>query len=343
LKTSTTKPSTKRVISQTGLLLLFVSIIFPLLLAAPARIDERDDIIRDIESRLRDVRGYISQLAGASSTSNVDYAIDKADTIKSKISDLDRVKGDDSKASDIVSKYPGYVDNFKEAMKSLKQIKEQQLAFKESDQMRKCKDAEDSIQSKIKDYLQKLPDDRDYKALRTEAQDIAKPIWEFIRNIKAVPDTLNPLISKVKEFNIRDGEWSDVSSEMSNSADEIYKSWTNDVAAAREICNKVALGAKHEDVVKAAFGSCGEDQLRSLQEKVTKFCKEGGNRSCEGDQLCPEVRENLRRNTECFKAREDVMKTCFDGGDSGHKQQLDDTQRAIDKCNDRIKDCKESE
>ncbi|MDT5059864.1 MAG: hypothetical protein QOH63_323 [Acidobacteriota bacterium] len=342
MKSSTMKLSTKRVFSRLGLLLLFACLIFPLLLAATARPDERDDIVRDIESRLRDIRGYISQLAGASSASNVGYAIDKADSIKDKIRDLDRVKGDDSKASDMVSKYPGYVDKFKEAMQYLKQIKEQHLALRESDQIRKCKDAEERIQSKIADYRQKAPKDRYPKALRGEAHSIASTVWDFVRRMKDVPDPLGPLASKVNEFNVTDGEWRDVSSAMSSSAEEIRRTWVQDVADAREICNKVALGATHPDVLKAAYGSCEEEKATRLQEVVDRICKDEEGRSCDGDQLCPQVRENLRKNKECYDARLTIMKECFNGGDAGHVEQLDGTERAINKCNDRLKDCKEN-
>jgi hypothetical protein len=337
------EPLTKRVFGRIGLLLLLACLIFPLLLAAPARIDERDDLIRDIEGRLRDIRGYVSQVAGASSSSDVGYATDKAETIKDRIRDLDRVRGDDSKAGEMVSKYPGYVDKFKEAMQYLKQMKEEHLVFRGSDQMRRCKDAEERIQSKIAEYKGKEPKDRYPQTLRSEAHSIASTVWDFVRRMKDVPDPLGPAANKVKEFNVTDGEWRDVSSAMSNAADEIRRSWMQDVADAREICNKVALGATHPDVLRAAYGSCTEDRAGTLQAAVDSICKAADGRSCEGNQLCPEVRENLRKNKECHDARLAVMKECFDGGDAGHVVQLNEAKRAIEKCEERLKDCKENE
>src|SRR3954470_14910385 len=75
---------------------------------------DRESIVREIDDnvgRIADrMNGYDSN-----SASYADDAIGYANAVKDLVDKLDRVKGSDSRANEIVSRYPGYVDQFRQA------------------------------------------------------------------------------------------------------------------------------------------------------------------------------------------------------------------------------------
>lgn len=89
---------------------------------------------------------------------------------------------------------------------------------------------------------------------------------------------------------------------------------------------------------KTDTGDCTAEQHRTLQDEVDQACKRP--RACIGNMECPELRDNLRKNQECYNARKAINDTCYRGGDEGHKQALAEAQNAINNCLDFItKNC----
>lgn len=82
-------------------------------------------------------------------------------------------------------------------------------------------------------------------------------------------------------------------------------------------------------------GDCTPAQHAVLQGAVTAACKTGA-RACNPTQDSDTLKANLAMNLACAAARDAVNKTCYKGGDPGHKQAADDARRAAQKCADLI-------
>lgn len=101
-------------------------VVFVCLFSAVVRGDEESDrrrYIDEIDRLLDGMADDLDRVVSDSGTSYVDYAIRKADEVRSKAGDLARVKGNDDKARRYADYYPRYADSFKEHAKYLRELK----------------------------------------------------------------------------------------------------------------------------------------------------------------------------------------------------------------------------
>ena len=80
-------------------------------------------------------------------------------------------------------------------------------------------------------------------------------------------------------------------------------------------------------------GRCDPDTHRRLQDDVDRYCKPGEQYRCgiEG-QSCDDTDANFKRLLKCVDARQTINNHCFDGGDTNHKQRLEEDKKALYKC-----------
>jgi hypothetical protein len=83
---------------------------------------------------------------------------------------------------------------------------------------------------------------------------------------------------------------------------------------------------------------------RDMQDKVDRACDPGLeiSRKCvgppkklEGEELaeyCERLKLNRAQNEACRKARVEINRVCYGGGDKGHKKGADQAREARDKC-----------
>lgn len=90
--------------------------------------------------------------------SNADDALSYAREVRDYVDELADVKGSDSRAAEIVSRYPGYIDTFREATRYLKKVKE--LQFLADGITDRCVNDEANLQTLIRNYVAK-PDGAD--------------------------------------------------------------------------------------------------------------------------------------------------------------------------------------
>lgn len=83
-------------------------------------------------------------------------------------------------------------------------------------------------------------------------------------------------------------------------------------------------------------GKCDKDLHSILQGAVDAACDR--ERSCNrveyGD--CIKLRDYWRRNSECYAARVTIAIRCYDGGDQGHKQAIQEAQNSVIECDRRL-------
>lgn len=81
-------------------------------------------------------------------------------------------------------------------------------------------------------------------------------------------------------------------------------------------------------------GDCDEEVYAKLNEAVDKACKDKNDpvRKCLQTDDCSTLIKKAIKFNGCVKAREEREKTCFRGGDEGHKQEIKEFSTGRDNC-----------
>jgi len=89
--------------------------------------------------------------------------------------------------------------------------------------------------------------------------------------------------------------------------------------------------------------TCPEEVCVALQDEVNIFCKSGLLRSCDSLDDCEELRKMKRRWQYCARARDDINRICWNGGDAGHQKAAGDAWQNVSTCVARIAEvCEDS-
>lgn len=237
----------------------------------------RKDLIEDIDDALEDAAGELSDLEDDSDDSDVRDALSYISTVESLVDKLDDVKDSDSKANDIVSRYPRYISDFRQAAQSLSKLKQgQRLADGAAD---RCTNDEANLQTLIRNYVAK-PDDYDEGRIKVpEKAEEYKKVWDPQLDTWKRHDGEMSNHAINARFSVSDGEWSDVSSSLNPSVAYILAHWKERYAAVEKACPRLAMGEKHPDVVKAVddmknYTASTKETVKELKKDYNTWLKE---------------------------------------------------------------------
>jgi hypothetical protein len=211
---------------------------------------DRQEIMRNIEDNLGRAADNLSGFESDSDDSDLRSALGYVSTVESLVGKLSDKKGSDSKANEIVSKYPRYLSDYKQAAQSIARLKQgQRLADNAAD---KCLNDESNLQQMIRTYIGK-PDDADDAPTRLpekarEYQRVWQPALEqWKRNDSEMANAVSSA-----RFSVTDSDkWSRLTSNTSSAVSGMQAQWRERYAAADRACARLALGEKHPDVEKA--------------------------------------------------------------------------------------------
>lgn len=267
--------------------------------------DDRRKLIDEIDDLLEDAASDLDGFASESSVSDLDRALDRTGRVKDKARELERVQGDDSKARDMASRYPGYADHFREAATSLRPLKEAQRTLDE--QPRACQDRWRELEAKVKGYV-----DRNDPAGVTEipklAQEYGRPIVEVLERAARRKDELGRLRDSVRYFSDSDGRWSSVLSELHDAANEIYDYWLR----------------KHEEVQRECVELSKLERSSMVEAAMAKLASSEQGRQAILKELTEELAETQRLVT-------DVEADGDDGDVKSAERDADDARRLLDR------------
>ncbi len=77
-------------------------------------------------------------------------------------------------------------------------------------------------------------------------------------------------------------------------------------------------------------GDCDPDQHRNLQDEVDGACKR--ERACKGNMDSGTLLTRQIMNESCMRARNNINRLCFRGGDQNHRDQATEAGNAINRC-----------
>ncbi|MBK9032141.1 MAG: hypothetical protein IPL61_12615 [Myxococcales bacterium] len=286
-------------------LLPLLAVLSVAVLARAGDEDDRRRLVDEIDDLLEDTAGDLDGFASESSVSDLDRALDRTGRVKDKARELERVQGDDSKARDMASRYPGYADHFREAAASLRPLKEAQRTLDE--QPRACQDRWRELEAKVRVYV-----DRNDPAGVTEipklAQEYGRPIVEALDRAARRKDELGRLRDGVRYFSDSDGRWSSVRSELHDAANEIYDYWLR----------------KHEEVLRECVELSKLERSTMVEAAMAKLASSEQGRQAILKELAAELAEAQRVVTDVEA----------DGDDSDVKsaeRDADDARRLIER------------
>lgn len=233
---------------------------------------DRDGYLRDIDSKL----GYAaSELSGVKSDSD-DGDVRDADgyinDVRDLIGRLDRVKGDDSRAREVVDRYPGYLDKYQRASAALHGLKGYQNGNVTI--MKACADKNAELVAQARDFenrndpegLEKLP------RLAAEAKNLTV---RFLEEAEKARYQMEDWKRTVQYFDVSDGKWSDVRSVLHREAEDIYGYFKSDLDTAKERCRDLTAGPEHP-VVREVLGKLANSSAgrKEVMDNLTRLLGE---------------------------------------------------------------------
>jgi hypothetical protein len=198
-------------------------------------------------------------------------------TVESLVDKLDDVKDSDSRANDIVSRYPRYISDFRQAAQYLSKLKAgQRLADGAAD---KCTYDEADLQTLIRYYVSRPKEAEEaFTKLPDKAKELQK-VWQprLEEWKKHDPEMANH--ASYARFSVSDGEWSGVSSNVSSAINGMHTYWRERYAAAERACPRLGLGEKHPDVEKALddlskYKASTKDTVTQLKKDYNAWLKD---------------------------------------------------------------------
>ena len=220
-------------------------VLVALMLCGVARADDdenaqkRSDLIGEIKQLVADLPGKIP--------GDLDGAIDNASEVKSKLSDLDGVKGDDSTAEDMVDHWGDYADNFIGATNLLKQLVLWQDRFADFDSHCQMQDA--ALRQQIKAFVDAKNTDgiTQIPPLADQVLSDIKPSYDDGERQDKVNSEAK---SQIDGVSLSD-DWSNARDALRSAAQTAKDTWDHHRADYQRSCQPLLAPRDHPAVVEA--------------------------------------------------------------------------------------------
>jgi hypothetical protein len=251
MTSQTMKTRARRATSRRSSLFVSLFTACALLATGPARADdasERRELLDDIDDKLADVQSKVDRFHAESDARKLDDAERLVAEVKSLVSRLERVKGDDPKAKEVVDRYPRHVERFKSASEMLRRMKDKQDSNSKS--RKACEQADEALVKEAKGFAQKL-DPAGIDELPRAASDAKRAAEAVLSDVDRHRRDLEDWKGKVDNFDASDGEWSDVRTKLRVEADRILGLWKDEMREVDAACKSIKAGVDHPDVREA--------------------------------------------------------------------------------------------
>jgi hypothetical protein len=286
-----------------GGVVLVVGVVFAVFAYADEESD-RQSYIRSIDDKVKSMSSELDGFSSDSDAGDLDDALSYAREVKDLVSKLEPVKGSDSRANDIVSRYPGYIESFREGARYLKRMKEQQ---RRADGIpERCNSDEADLQNLIRNWVSN-PDSVDDAPSRLveKGRSYGRTWGDQLAKLKEIDSDMSNARSYARfSASDSDGNFGYVSGEFSDAVTEISDYWKRRYEAVTQACTRLALGERHPDIEKA----------------VETLSRHGTSTKATVTQLKRDYNEWLRRVRKLreftIKDRDEIRETmCRTGGE----------------------------
>ncbi len=230
-------------------------------LGGDAHADEESDKVREIEGYLGDIKGYLDGIAGDSSYSDIDYALDRASKVKELAERLRSLGPQTDAGKTMANYYPDWVEKFKESARYLKEQKQAQLKQTDGRLWEKCKDAQNKLRDEVRRYVERN-DPAGMQKIPELAERAAYDLRDPLKREDEVHREMERWHDYARRFSETHGRWSDVKGELHDGANDIWEAWKRRREETQKECGDLAKGKENPVVVEALKQLAGNDEVR---------------------------------------------------------------------------------
>ncbi len=279
-----------------GLLLPAAAVVVAVSLAFADDESDRRGYLSDIENKLGYTASELSGVKSDSGDGRIRNAERYVDEVRDLVNRLSGVKGDDSKAREVVDRYPGYIEKFKRATEALRSMKNSQRSVLPV--IKSCEEKDKELVAQAEEFANKN-DPEGLDKLPRIASDYKNMSTRFLEEADRFGSQMDDWRRAVQYFDASDNKWSDVRRALHEQADGIQGVWKNDRRDAENACTRLKAGPDHpvvRDVLsKLANSSAGRKEVmenlnRLINETAAKIKDVPG---ASGAYAVDNVREKL--------------------------------------------------
>lgn len=232
---------------------------------------DRASLIREIDDLLGSAASDLRS-ASSGSAGYVEQARSRVQQVLSKLSALERVKGSDSTASNYVSRYPRYVEDFDRAARPLVELKNTEKAL--SELPRRCQDLDRQLQEQAQRF-ERDKDGEKIEELRRLALDVGGKAEDWWRDADQKRDQMSRWADEAKRFSVSDDKWSYVTSALQDTTARGFDAFMRDHREADNACKDLRQKDRHpviERVLRELSNTAkGKDGLYAqLEDKLKR-------------------------------------------------------------------------
>lgn len=177
------------------------------------------------------------------------------------------MQGDDSKAREVLDRYPRHVSAYESAAKELLFLKDKQRTGAEL--MRQCK----AFDTAMAERARATKDDpRGAEDLSDFAKSVGRKGEDLMNDAARLKSDLERSRDEARRFSASDGEWSSVRDAVTRAAVGMVDLWQRDYEQARRDCEEVVKRERHREVEKVlgqlANSRAGRADLRKRLDEM---------------------------------------------------------------------------
>lgn len=296
----------------------------------------RDQLVREMDARVQELANKIHALPDSKNTGEIDAANSILNSLAEDLKKLDSAKGKESRAAEIASHWPAYLEKFRAAMAALEKLKKYQysgdLLSEECD-----KDRDELL--KILENGE-LGSGRKAKKLSIDLQD---KFSSALRRADEALATTKNLRDEARRFSVGEGTWQLVTQRVDEASVKIAAYFENAHTKGHAQCEQLALGLnsqymtgkmdKERDSQK--MSECTKAEIAPLKENKLVICN--AERSCKPQGLTEhDLQTRININNHCISQRLQIMNHCFNSGDTAHLEEVNNVRNVLDICIDKL-------
>ncbi|MBE7449275.1 MAG: hypothetical protein HS111_10350 [Kofleriaceae bacterium] len=249
-----------------GLLLLAAAVV-AVSIAFADDASDREGYIRDIDSKLGSAASELSGVESDSDDGDIRDADRYIEEVRDLVGRLDRVKADDSKAREIVDRYPRHISDYQAASQLLRALKSRQSSAAEL--VRQCKAFDTSMTERAKAAKD---EPRAADELSEFAKSVGRKAEDMMRDAERTRSEIERSREEARRFSASDGRWSSVKDAVQRAAYEMAQVWLRDHEQARRDCEEVLKRERHREIEKRlgelANSRSGRAELRKKIDEM---------------------------------------------------------------------------
>lgn len=232
---------------------------------------DRESLIREIDQLLGSAASELRS-ASSGSAGYVENARRYVQQVQSKLSSLERVKGSDSKASNYVSRYPRYTEDFDRAARPLVELKNTEKSL--SELPRRCQDLDRQLQEQAQRFEREKDGDK-IEELRRLALDVGGKAEDWWRDAERKREQMSRWADDAKRFSVSDDQWSYVTSALQDTTTRGLDAFMREHREVDNACKDLRQKDRHPAVERALRELSGtaknKDQLYAqLEDKLKR-------------------------------------------------------------------------